>query len=265
MTTLDRRVASNEEPRIAAWDRWADWPLTALALVFLGLYAWDVLDTSLSPEAHAALDLTFTVIWVLFGLDYAARIVLARRRWRFVGTHLPDLVILVLPMFRPLRALRVVTAISVLNRQLRGDFRGRVAVYLPATVLLVGLVASLAVLDAERNAEGASITNFGEAVWWTATTISTVGYGDRYPVTPEGRMVAVLLMIAGVALLGVVTGSIASWFVASLRAAEQRVGERVESELGEAEDRTSAQLATVLDELRAVTGRLTHLEQQAQR
>ena len=75
-------------------------------------------------------------------------------------------------------------------------------------------------LDAERSAPDASITTFGEAVWWTITTISTVGYGDRYPVTVEGRLVAATLMVAGIALLGVVTASIAagSWRTCAARA-----------------------------------------------
>ncbi len=66
-------------------------------------------------------------------------------------------------------------------------------------------------LDAERHAENASITTFRDALWWTLTTMSTVGYGDRYPVTAEGRLVAGLLMVGGIALLGVITGTIASW------------------------------------------------------
>src|SRR5918997_630798 len=95
-----------DEPRIAAWDRRVDGGLSA--------------------------------VWVVFGLDYLVRIALARRRWRFVRTHLIDLAILLLPMFRQLRALRVITIISVLNRQLRDDVRGRVVVYVAATVALVG-------------------------------------------------------------------------------------------------------------------------------
>src|SRR5215203_3913450 len=113
----------------------------------------------------------------------------------------------------------------VLNRQLRDDFRGRVPIYVGATVGLVGFVAALAVLEAERSAPDASITTFGEAVWWTITTISTVGYGDRYPVTVEGRIVAATLMVAGIALLGVVTASIAAWFVENVRRAGEQVSE----------------------------------------
>jgi voltage-gated potassium channel len=247
-----------DEPRIAAWNRRVDWPLTALAVLFLVGYAWQVLDTSLSPAARTALDVALTGIWVMFGLDYLVRIALARRKMRFVATHVIDLVVLLLPMLRQLRALRVVTAITVLNRQLRPDFRGRVVVYVVSTVALVGFVASLAVLDAERGVPEASITTFGDAVWWTLTTISTVGYGDRYPVTFEGRVVAAALMVAGIALLGVVTASIASWFVENLR----RASEQVEEEVEEAGERTSAQLAGVLAELRAISARLDALERE---
>ena len=107
-----------DEPRIAAWNAKVDWPLTGLAVAFLGLYAWQVLDTGLGPEAREAVDLALTGIWVLFGVDYLVRITLARNRRRFVGSHLLDLAFLLLPMIRPLRALRVITVISVLNRML---------------------------------------------------------------------------------------------------------------------------------------------------
>ena len=135
-----------DEPRIAAWNARVDRPLTGLAVAFLGLYAWQVLATGLGPARREALDAVLTAIWVVFGLDYLVRIRLAHHRWRFVGTHLLDLLILLLPMFRPLRALRVVPVISVLNRQLRDDARGRVAIYVGASVVLVGFVAALAEL-----------------------------------------------------------------------------------------------------------------------
>jgi voltage-gated potassium channel len=238
-----------EEPRIAAWDRRTDWWLTGIAVVFLVAYTWQVLDTSLSPGAHDALEFVLTVTWVVFGVDYLVRLVLARRRGRYLLYHLLDLLVLLLPVLRPLRALRAVLAIGVLNRQLRDNVRGRVAFYVAGAVVMVGFVASLAVLDAERDAPDASITSFGEAVWWTITTISTVGYGDRYPVTLEGRLVAGALMVAGIALLGVVTASLASWFVETLRRAERRVERGLEAQLDE-----------VLAELRRVTSRLDELE-----
>jgi voltage-gated potassium channel len=241
-----------DEPRIAAWNRRLDWPLTGLAAGFLGIYAWDILDTTKAAATTTLIDVALTAIWAIFAVDYLVRLGLARRRLRFVRTHLLDLAILLLPMFRQLRVLRVVTVISVLNRQLRDDFRGRVTIYVAGTVVLVGFVASLAVLDAERDAPDSSITTFGGALWWTLTTISTVGYGDRYPVTVEGRIVASALMVAGIALLGVVTASIASWFVENLR----QSSERTESELAESEQKIDLLLA----EVRKLSARLDALE-----
>lgn len=81
-------------------------------------------------------------------------------------------------------------------------------------------VGALAVFDAERGSAKANITSYGDAVWWACTTVTTVGYGDLYPTTLEGRLVAVLLMLVGIALIGSVTAAMASWFLA--RAAEDR-------------------------------------------
>ena len=78
---------------------------------------------------------------------------------------------------------------------------------------LLGFVAALGVFEAERDAPEASITTFGDALWWVLTTITTVGYGDLYPVTAEGRLVAGGLMVAGIAVLGTVTAAIATWFL----------------------------------------------------
>jgi voltage-gated potassium channel len=83
------------------------------------------------------------------------------------------------------------------------------------------LVASLAVLDAERGAKGATINTFGDAAWWAFTTVTTVGYGDRYPITGQGRLIAGGLMLAGIALLGIVTASLASWLIDKVRDVEE--------------------------------------------
>ena len=102
-------------------------------------------------------------------------------------------------------------------------------------------------LDAERTAPGATITTFQDAAWWTLTTLTTVGYGDRYPVTGEGRLVAATLMIGGIALLGVVTGLIASWFVRMIEGSARRADETVRelAELRDAVERLRATCAGV--------------------
>lgn len=216
-----------EEPRLRTWCRWTEWPLTGLAGLFLVLYAVQVLHVSASPAVRTWLDVTMWTTWALFVADYLARLALARRRLRFVRRTKFDLLVLVLPMLRPLRALRVLTVVAPLNRRLLRTLERRVALYSSAVTALVGLSASLAVLDAERDAPNGTITTFQDATWWTLTTITTVGYGDRYPVTAEGRLVAAALMVGGIALLGVVTGLIASRFVGTLQSrTDGQEGER---------------------------------------
>ena len=146
-------------------------------------------------------------------IDYVVNLVLAEHRWKWFWRHLLDLLIVVLPMLRPLRLLRLVTLLAILNRTAGSAFRGRVVVYVAGASALLVFVASLAVLDTERDAVGSSIRTFGDALWWAFVTITTVGYGDFAPVTAEGRFIAVGLMLGGIALLGVVTATIASWIV----------------------------------------------------
>ena len=135
--------------------------------------------------------------------------------------NLFDLAVVALPLLRPLRLLRLITLLSVLNRNVGGSMRGRVAVYVAGATSLVLFIASLAVLDAERGAKGATITTFGDAAWWAFTTVTTVGYGDRYPITGQGRIIAAGLMLAGIALLGIVTASLASWLIDKVREVEE--------------------------------------------
>ncbi|GGN05391.1 ion transporter [Lentzea pudingi] len=207
------------EARLERWERKVEWPLTALAGVFLAAYAWQVFDDH--GAMHVPLEIALWLIWALFAAEFVTRITLAQNKLKFLRTHLFDLAAVVLPMVRQLRVLRLITVVTLLNKKFQHKIRQRVSVYVAGVTTIVAFCASLAVLDAERHAENASITTFGDALWWTLTTMSTVGYGDRYPVTGEGRLVAGLLMVGGIALLGVITGTIASWLVEKLRGVEE--------------------------------------------
>ncbi len=202
-----------DEARLHAWERRTDMPLTVVASVFLVVYALQVLATRPGQTFWTVLEVTLWVIWVVFVVDYVVRVIRARRRLRFVITHPIDLLVVLAPFFRFLRLLRLVAAVTTLGRVLRDDFRGRVGTSLAVAVSLLSFVAALGVYEAERDAPESSITTFGDALWWVLTTITTVGYGDRYPITTEGRLVAAGLMLAGIAVLGTVTAGIASWFL----------------------------------------------------
>ena len=218
-----------------------EWPLTLAALVFLVAYAWPILDPGLPDSVHQACAAVGWLVWALFLVDYVARITGADDRVAWVVRHPLELVTLVLPMFRPLRVLRLVVLLRVLNRSAAGNLRGRVAIYVTVGSSLIAFVAALAVLEAERAADDPLINSFGDAMWWACTTMTTVGYGDTYPVTTLGRFIGVGLMIGGIALLGTVTATFASWLVNAVR---------------DEQEETEIQLDAVMAELHAVRERL---------
>lgn len=236
--------------RRAAWtlEKWQlaiDIPLTAAACLFLVAYAYQVLAQP-TGLPHRLTEWTMWAAWVVFAVDYAVRLWLAPARGRWFVRHLLDLAMVVLPMLRPLRLLRLVTLLAIVHRSSGQSLRGRVVIYATgATALLIG-VAALAMLDAERHAQGAAITSYGTALWWAMETVTTVGYGDMAPVTTTGRMIAGALMIGGIALLGIVTATLASWLV-------ERVAEQDEA----SQAATRKQVADLSEEVRALATR-TH-------
>ena len=221
----------NSGARLRVWERASEWPLTAAALVFLAVYAWEVI-VDLRGAARVGVELTMNVVWMSFIADYVVRLALAPNRGRWFLRHLLDLAVVVLPVLRPLRLLRLVALLGVLQRGAGTALRGRITAYTAGGVSLLILLSSLAVLDAERGAPGTPITTFGEAVWWSLVTITTIGYGDLAPVTAVGRCAAVLLMVGGVALAGVVTATLASWIVSLVaeEGAEQEAATRAQVE-----------------------------------
>lgn len=86
-------------------------------------------------------------------------------------------------------------------------------VYAVGAVGMLMYVGALAVYSVERGASGSTITDFGTALWWAFVTVTTVGYGDFSPVTFQGKIIAVVLMFTGIALIGIVTATLASWIV----------------------------------------------------
>lgn len=230
-----------------AWERAAEWPLAVAALLFLGAYAWPVLDPDLGGGWRHLCGVVDIAVWVLFAADYLARFWLAENKLVFVRSSILDLIAVALPVLRPLRLLRLLRVLTVLNHVIGGSLRGRVAVYVVAAAGLIIFVASLAVLEAERD-KNPRIDSFGEALWWSFTALSRSG-GDESPVTATGRFIAVGLALVGLALLAVVTATLASWLI-------ERISE-VEEELQAATRRDVRTLRSeLLDLHRKVDGRL---------
>lgn len=189
------------------------------SIFFLFAYSLQVLAPS--PGANGFAQSIVVITWIVFAIEYLVCLILAPKRAAWFFRHLPDLAIVALPALRPLRLLRLVTLLTIMQRVAGNALRGRVVTYVVSASVLLVYIAALAMFDAERTAQDATISTFGDAVWWAFTTITTVGYGDLSPVTATGRVIAVGLMIGGITLLGIVTATLASWLVDKVSAQEQ--------------------------------------------
>lgn len=169
------------------------------------------------------LDQIDTGICFYFLYDFFLRLYQADDKWKFLQWGWIDLLASI-PAFdwfrlgqlvRVIRILRMVRSFRSIRDFLHYLFRdranGTLAVVLLSSVLLM-IFGAIAILYAERVPD-ANIKTPSDALWWAFVTITTVGYGDRFPVTNFGRLIAAVLMIAGVGLFGTFTGYVANFFV----------------------------------------------------
>ncbi|WP_431960567.1 potassium channel family protein [Actinacidiphila sp. bgisy160] len=215
-------MSMDDERRLREWERWGSVPLSIGSLVFLVTYAVRVLVPDLPPDWSDLLLLITVVTWGFFVLDYLVRVAVAPHRWTYVRRRWLDLVVVILPLLRPLRMLQLYGQMLNRHQQPRLSLEARVMSYAGLSALLLGFAASLQVYAYERYTPGAEIRTYGQSVWWLCSTITTTGYGDLVPVTVRGRVIAVGVMFLGVVLIGAVVGSFSSWLVKSFR----RPGER---------------------------------------
>jgi voltage-gated potassium channel len=207
-----------------AFDRFAaavDTPLMVVTLLWL-----PILIIPLIRPVHGTVAETFAVIdytvWALFVVEYLVKIYLTPSRGKYFRSHILDLLIVAVPFFRPARAGRLVNLLRlgrigiVIDRGLTRardvlTHKGLHFVLLTAGVMVFASAGLVTI--AERSAPHATIHNYGQGLWWAVVTVTTVGYGDKYPVTGFGQGVAVVMMIVGIGLIGVLTATVASYFV----------------------------------------------------
>ena len=199
-----------------------------LFILVLSLYALALLAVQtlvhLDPQAREVLEYTDVLVCVAFLGDFAWSFYRAPNRLRYFATwgwidilsSIPSIDVArwgraarVLRVFRLLRGLRAARSLSSLILERRAE-NTILAVTLVA--LMVVTFCSIAVLHVETD-PASNIKSADDAVWWAITTMTTVGYGDRFPVTTEGRFVAVLLMASGVGLFGTLSGLLAAWLI----------------------------------------------------
>lgn len=202
----------------------------ALVLVI----AWlPVLIIPLIETPHGAVAIVFkvvdAVVGIEFALEYAVKLHLAVNRRRFVRHHVSDLFVLVtfgvglgLPGLRPLLLARLMRLVRLgrLTAVLGDGFKRTKAMltyhglhFVLMSVAAIVFAGAAIEVVLERHASGSTIHNYGDGLWWAIVTVTTVGYGDRFPVTAPGKYVAVFLMLTGIGLVGFLTATIASFFV----------------------------------------------------
>jgi voltage-gated potassium channel len=244
------KALTPREAFVEKWEHYTFWPLISLGALFLALYAYPIIWPNLSTETIFDIDVAMDIIWALFVLDFLVKLLVTEHKRDFLSRHIIDMVALILPFARPLQAVRAIGVATLALRKFGAKVRHRVLIYVGTLAVFVWFVAGLAVTQAERGVSGANIKTISDGWWWSFMTMATVGFGDRYPVTDEGRTIGVVLVIGGLVLLGTLTAAIATWFINTSR--------REEDEILEASDRKMlreiASLRRELKELREALG-----------
>lgn len=239
-------------------DRWLEAPMLVLALLWLVLLVVELLY-GLSP---GLVTLT-TAIWIAFLLHFLIELFLAPRKLEYLRTHWLTAVSLVVPalrmarlapllrLLRATRSLRLLKVVGSLNRGMGalGATLGRRGFgYVVTLTLLVTLVGAAGIFALER--ENAGLRDFGDALWWTAMIMTTMG-SEYWPRSPEGRLLCLLLSVYAFAMFGYVTATLASHFVGRDAASEASdvAGERTLRELRDEVAQLRAQIGTLTDRL----------------
>jgi voltage-gated potassium channel len=187
--------------------------LTVLALAFLIAYSYPAFVEVINDSTQVKLDLVQWISWIAFALDLSLGIIRSENKLQYLKRHPLEILAVALPFLRPLRLLRFISfGTLVLERVNMGKSIG-ISIKVICTALFLTYLAGIEITMAERGQPESTISSVGDGLWWAITTLTTVGYGDIYPTTTEGRFIAVGLMISGICVLGVISATVAAWFV----------------------------------------------------
>jgi voltage-gated potassium channel len=243
-------------------------PLLLLSVVMIPVIIIPLADSHLPKGVASTFDALDYFIWAIFALEYAIKFMLAPRRGHYVIHNPLDAIVVAVPMLRPLRIVRSARALRLLRLTRLGAFAGegtqktkrslhvRGVGYVVAVTTFLVIVSSVVVYDLERDVKGASIKTLPDALWWAITTVTTVGYGDKVPTSAGARAIAVVLMLTGIGLIGVITAALATFFVSQSGASRQANAVAAAAENAPADqtqliEELMARLATIESLLRA--------------
>ena len=204
-------------------DAWTELPMLVLSAAMVPLLLGPLIFTGLPSGVERAFLIVDWCIWGAFAAELGFKTYLAKSRLEHLKGHWIDVLIVALPLLRPLRIIQSARALRLLRLVRLAAFLDRAfpSVRLLLVrhglqyVLVVGLFLVLGgavLITALERGEG-RIEGLGDGIWWAVTTISTVGYGDTFPVTAGGRVVGATLMLGGVSIFGAVAANLASFLV----------------------------------------------------
>ena len=187
--------------------------LTFLALAFLVAFSYPAFINPVPSSTQTLLNIVQWVSWVGFATDLIYGLSKAKDKKEYLLKHPLEVAAVLLPFLRPLRLMRVISfgGLVIQKVAIGRHFAITIKVFLAS--IFVAYISAVQITITERAVEGSNIKSFGDGLWWAITTVTTVGYGDRYPTTTEGRFLAVALMVMGISLMGVITASVAAWFI----------------------------------------------------
>ena len=193
--------------------RWWDETLTAFAVIYLAAFSYPAFVDPVPHDVQNVLDSIQWLVWGVFAVDVAYGLAKSKNRKQYVKSHPLEILSVALPVLRPLRLLRLVTIGSLVIQRVAIGRQFAIMIKVFLFSILIAYIAAVQLTIVERPIEGSNIKSFGDGLWWALTTVTTVGYGDKFPTTSEGRAIAFGLMLVGISLMGVITASVAAWFV----------------------------------------------------
>ncbi|MGO9877417.1 MAG: potassium channel family protein [Acidimicrobiia bacterium] len=216
-------------------ERVTKYPMAVLGVAWL-VIAVIVLSANVNGSPSLFLVSTLFVLWVVLLVEYLVRLVVTPDRRGYLKRRWVEPATVVVPPFQGWHVIGI-EKMSLLFYEgelrveaiLRHHSLFRVLIAAAATVVL----GAWLVLLFDENAKGSNIHNYPDALWWAIVTVTTVGYGDRYPVSAGGRVVAAMLMLVGIGLIGVLTATVASVFIKEHTDANKEEFKKGHADLGQ--------------------------------
>lgn len=206
------------EKNLAAWEGRTSTPMFVASVLYLLAFAAPIMSTRIQEPYDGYLNIIQMILWGLFAADYCVRLYLAPRRLYFITHNLMNLAIVLLPAWRIVSFLAMIHLTA--NRQYKR--LSELAMKLFGYTAIFIIMFALAIYSVESSEPGSMIRDLPTAYWWTFTTLATVGYGDVYPITGIGRVIAVVVMLYGVGMVAVATGALASWIIEKIGGMEEQ-------------------------------------------